>query len=302
MNKPQAEETITTAFKQLLEKLQAQDEFNPNLVISDLHQLAKSLQTDGSHQINLHTPQQNLEDEYKALAQESLVSYAQTKESVQRINEEQKRALESNVNRDSIHIEQIMHSFSSVHEQIEEQMREANETIKALHQQISILEKSSNLDPLTRTYNRSALDHYLKALCHMEGRVPDSRILLIDIDDFKHVNDTYGHLAGDRVLIFLAKLISSSLRDGDKVFRFGGEEFLVLLNRSSEKACASVARRILEGVRANKLLYKEHQIRITLSIGTATFVQGDTFETFIERADKALYEAKNNGKDQVIVG
>ncbi len=300
MNKPQAEETITAAFNLLLEKLRSNEELEVNAIIDDLHHLAKSLQLDDSKPINLYSP--SLENEYKALAEESLESYAQTKASVERINKEQKRVLESSIKQDAINIDQVMHSFSSIHDQIESQMREANDTIKALHQQISILEKSSNLDPLTRTYNRGALDSFIGALCDVKDKIPDSRILLVDIDDFKYVNDTYGHLAGDRVLIFLAKLISSSLRDGDKVFRFGGEEFLILLNRSNDSACESVANRILEGVRSNTLLYKEHQIKITLSIGSSKFMKGDTFESFIDRADKALYEAKNNGKDQFVIG
>jgi len=195
-----------------------------------------------------------------------------------------------------------MHNFSSLHEQIESQMIEANETIKNLNQQISILEKTSNLDPLTRTYNRRALDSYLTSICNMKGKVPDTRILLIDIDDFKVVNDSYGHLAGDRILIFLAKLINTTLRDGDKVFRFGGEEFLILLNRSNDQACESISRRILEGVRSNTLLYKAHNIKITLSMGSTKFQEDDTFETFIERADAALLKAKRNGKDQLVVG
>ena len=302
MDKIQAEETITSAFTTLIEKLQAQEEYDSKTIINDLHTLAKALQTNSSVPINLHTLEQNFELEYKALAEESIESYAQTKESVVRLNREQQRAIASSAQKGSIKIDELMHNFSSLNDQIEAQMIEANETIRSLHQQISVLEKTSNLDPLTRTFNRRALDTYLNSLCTTKGKVPNSRILLIDIDDFKVVNDTYGHLAGDRILMFLAKLIGSSLRDGDKVFRFGGEEFLILLNRSNEKACESIAKRIIEGVRTNTLLYKEHKIKITLSMGSATFKKGDTFESFIGRADKALYKAKQNGKDQLVAG
>jgi len=302
VDKIQAEETITSAFTTLIEKLQAQEEYDSKTIINDLHTLAKALQTNSSVPINLHTLEQNFELEYKALAEESIESYAQTKESVVRLNREQQRAIASSAQKGSIKIDELMHNFSSLNDQIEAQMIEANETIRSLHQQISVLEKTSNLDPLTRTFNRRALDTYLNSLCTTKGKVPNSRILLIDIDDFKVVNDTYGHLAGDRILMFLAKLIGSSLRDGDKVFRFGGEEFLILLNRSNEKACESIAKRIIEGVRTNTLLYKEHKIKITLSMGSATFKKGDTFESFIGRADKALYKAKQNGKDQLVAG
>ncbi len=302
MDKTKAEETITSAFNILIEKLRSQSEYDSKSIIDDLHLLAKALSTGNTIPLNLHSTEKSLELEYKMIAEESIESYAQTKESVEKLNQEQQRMLTSSARDGSIKIDQILNNFCGIHDQIESQMLEANETIKSLSQQISILEKTSNLDPLTRTYNRRALDTYFNALCNTNGKTPDSRILLIDIDDFKIVNDKYGHLAGDRILIFLAKLLNSSLRDGDKVFRFGGEEFLILLNRSTDKACESIAKRILESVRSNNLLYKAHKINITLSMGSARFQEGDTFESFIERADRALYKAKSNGKDQLVIG
>lgn len=302
MDKAQAEEIINSAFHALLEKLQAQNEYNPQLLIDDLHTLAKTLKVDSKIPLNLHTTEQSYEFEYKNIAQESLLSYAQTQESVERINQKQQKLIEESHANESIKIDEIMHSFSNIHDQVEDQMINANETIKALHKQIAILENTSNLDPLTRTFNRRALESYIEAVCKIKNKVFDTRILLIDIDDFKKVNDAYGHLAGDRVLMFLGKLINNSLRDGDKVFRFGGEEFLVIINRANETACEKVAERILNGVRTNTLLYKNHKIKITLSMGSATFSEGDDFESFIERADKALYKAKANGKDQLVAG
>lgn len=302
MTKRQAEETINSAFTALIEKLQAQDQYNPKLLIDDLHRLAKELHTEGPSYLNLHAVEENLELNYKEIAKESLDSYEQTKESVERINQEQKNLIKSSTAMQENKSDQILDNFNVVFDQVEAQMRQANETIEALRSKVSILEKSSNLDPLTRTYNRRALETYLNSLCKVQQKKLDTRILLIDIDDFKNVNDKYGHLAGDKVLIFLAKLISRSLRDGDKVFRFGGEEFLVLLTRADENTGNKVAARILEGVRTSTLFYKQHEINITLSIGIANFKSGDSCDSFIDRADKALYVAKDNGKDQVVVG
>lgn len=298
VDKIQAEEIINSAFTALSEKLQAKSEYNSKEVIDDLHRLAKALQTDNSVALNLHSSEQNLELDYKAIAQESLESYAKTAQTVEDIN---KKHQEINNCKD-LELEDMQRGYCNIYDQIEAEIIEANKTIERLNAQVASLEKSSNIDSLTGTYNRRALDTYLGSLCHKKGFVPDTRILIIDIDDFKIVNDSYGHLAGDRVLIFLGKLINSVLRPGDKVFRFGGEEFLVLLNRSKEHACDSVAERIMKSVRANKLLYKEHQIKITLSIGSACLQKDDTYDSFIGRADKALYEAKRNGKDQLIIG
>lgn len=302
MEKNRAKEIIASAYDSIIEKLHKQEAYDNKAIIDELHNLAKALQEESSQNINLYSPEKTFEEEYKALAHESIESYAQTKESVERINEEQKRILKSSTEDKDKKVSTIMSSFSDLHFQVEDQMKEANETIESLYKQINVLEKSSNLDSLTRTFNRRAMDKYLSTLCNMKGRTPQSTILLVDIDDFKLVNDTHGHLAGDRVLIFLAKLVNTILREGDKVFRFGGEEFLILLNRCDGKAAQNISRRILEGVRSNSLLYKNDQIKITLSIGSAELQAKDTFESYIDRADKALYRAKNNGKDQFVAG
>ncbi len=302
MTKVQAEKTINAAFTTILEKLQAQDDYNPKLIIDDLHHLAQALNTQSTSSLNLHEVEHNFALDYKELALESLDSYEQTKESVQRINQEQKELIKQSSIMAADKSDKILDSFNKVYDQVESQMREANETIESLRSKISQLEKTSNLDPLTRTYNRRALDTYLGNLCKMQNKKLNTRIILIDIVNFKNVNDEYGHLAGDKVLIVLAKLISSCLREGDKVFRFGGEEFLVILSRADEATGKKVAERILHRVRENTLFYKNHQIKITLSIGVTNFQFGDSCDSFIDRADKALYAAKSAGKDQVVVG
>lgn len=302
MDKIKAEKVIISAFNSLIGKLHAQEKYDPKTLIDDMYKLAKTLNSDASLTLNLQMKEESYELEYKALAEESLNSYTQTKESVERITKEQSKLIDDSKKKNMLPVDRIMHSFSNIHTQLESQMQNANETIKALHRQVSILEKTSHLDPLTHTFNRRALDSYLGSICSAPDKSMDTHIMVIDIDNFKLVNDSYGHLAGDRVLVFLAKLISNSLREGDKLFRYGGEEFLVVLNRSNPIACSKVAERILQGVRANTLFYKEHEIKITLSIGAASLEETDTFDSFIDRADKALYKAKANGKDQLVVG
>ena len=302
MEKSEAKEIITSAYHSIIEQLQTQKAYDPKALIDQLHTLAKQLQSQDTEPLSLHTPEQNFELDFKSIAKESIESYAQTKESVESINKKQQKILQENTQSNDYKVDDLMQSFSKVHEEISCQMYEANETIEELNKQILHLERKSNLDPLTKTFNRRSLDKYIGTLCKMKGKVPKSNILLIDIDDFKQVNDTYGHLAGDRVLIFLAKLVNSILREGDKVFRFGGEEFLILLNRCDHVAAQNVARRIIEGIHKNTLLYKNDQIKVTISIGSSELQKDDSFDSFIERADKALYKAKHNGKDQFVAG
>ncbi|PHR58951.1 MAG: GGDEF domain-containing protein [Arcobacter sp.] len=302
VEKNEAKEIITSAYHSIIKQLQSQKVYDSKVLIDQLHTLAKALQENTSQPLSMHSTNFDLESDYKSIAKESLESYAQTKESVERINKKQEEVLQENTRKNDFKVNDLMQSFNKIHDEISFHMNEAHETIEDLNKQILQLERKSNLDPLTKTFNRRSLDKYLGALCQMKGKTPQSNILLIDIDDFKKTNDTYGHIAGDRVLIFLAKLINSILREGDKVFRFGGEEFLVLLNRCGENAAHNIASRILEGVRKSSLLYKNDQIKITLSIGSAELQKDDDFDAFVDRADKALYKAKDNGKDQFVAG
>ena len=302
VDKIQAEKIIASAFDALTHKLQEQKEYNPLELIDDLHQLAKALQADSKAPLHLHSSEKSFELEYKSIAEESLESYAQTQESVERINQEQLEIIQETYKDESSKVQDILKNFSNIHSQVEDRMKTATETIKTLNQQITILENVSNLDPLTRTFNRRALQAYIDSVSKIKNKAFDTRVLLIDIDDFKQVNDKYGHLAGDRVLMYLAKLVSNTLRDGDKVFRFGGEEFLVVINRADAQACEKIAERILQSVRGSSLMYQDNKIKITLSIGSAVFTEGDDFESLIDRADRALYKAKQNGKDQLVVG
>lgn len=302
MDKKQAEDAINFTYQTIIKKLHAQKNFNPCALLNDLHQLEKALQSGDAGPLQLHSGQHEIEKQYKAIAEESLHSYTQTKESVELINQKQQRLIEDSQDSNELNISQVIKNFNDVHTQIETEMINANETIKALHKQIKVLEKDTTIDPLTHAYNRRALEEHINTICASKEEIADTRIILIDIDDFKAVNDTYGHLAGDRVLVFLSKLLASSLREGDKLFRFGGEEFLISLHGSNEKTCKRVAERILEAVRSNTLLYKDRQIKITLSMGATHLKEGDSYESFLERADQALYQAKENGKDQIVAG
>ena len=124
-------------------------------------------------------------------------------------------------------------------------------------------------------------------------------ISLVDIDHFKKINDTYGHLTGDEALRTLAARLREQIRHPDTLGRYGGEEFLIVLPNSEVKAAVEQASRLCQRVRAMQVESNDHTLSLTISIGVAQYKIGhENWEQFLHRADTAMYQAKNNGRDQ----
>ena len=163
------------------------------------------------------------------------------------------------------------------------------------------IETMAITDELTGLYNRKALDMFFTTLVLEQIRKPDGLALLfLDIDHFKQVNDKYGHLTGDAVLKHLAALITTRLRKTDIICRWGGEEFLFLLKECSPKIAYNMAEELRLSIMNNPLCYQDTEVAITVSIGIASYQSQDSRETMFARADKALYQAKSNGRNQSI--
>ncbi len=127
-------------------------------------------------------------------------------------------------------------------------------------------------------------------------------ISVVDIDHFKKINDVYGHLAGDEALRQVAYKLRDHIRHPDIVGRYGGEEFLILLPNTKSSAAAEQAGRLSKQIRETPIEVQEQILNVTISIGIAQFqTDVDTWETLLKRADNAMYEAKNNGRDRWIV-
>lgn len=124
-------------------------------------------------------------------------------------------------------------------------------------------------------------------------------VLIYDIDFFKKVNDTYGHLAGDFILKELSFRIKSVLRDTDVFVRFGGEEFLILLPMTKVAGGIAIAKRILNIASLKSFAFQNHLIDITVSVGVTSPLKSDTMATLIQRADEALYKAKKSGRNKI---
>lgn len=158
-------------------------------------------------------------------------------------------------------------------------------------------------DGLTRLYNRHYLDTHLKNLVRQaaeQGRALS--LVIMDMDHFKSVNDVYGHASGDEVLKTLASIIVKTIRSADLAARYGGEEFVVLMPETDAIRAFEAAERLRKGVEAAEFAipHEAGMIKKTISIGCATMEPNDTPETFLKRADVALYEAKNSGRNKVL--
>jgi len=235
---------------------------------------------------------------YKEIAKKGLLSYKHTNGRFEELRKMHVDTL-NQCQEQHIDLDAITSKFNEIQSHMNDEVIRANRIITQLTQQVKTLEETSKLDSLTKVFNRRALSEYLNTVCKKEKLRYELHVLMLDIDNFKMINDKYGHIAGDKILIFLANILKKTLRDGDKVFRYGGEEFVVILNRLDEKKCKQIASRLLTLVSDNQLIYKGETINVTISIGTTVLAPRDTPDSLISRADKALYRAKENGKNQM---
>ena len=161
------------------------------------------------------------------------------------------------------------------------------------------LEKLATIDKLTGIYNRRSIDEFLQIEIEVAKRHSQAlSLILIDIDHFKSVNDTYGHQTGDEVLKQTTKIISQNLRKSDIFGRWGGEEFVIISPQANKDETFKLAEKLRVAVENHKFDTVEHK---TISIGIAELDNNDDEKVLIEKADKALYEAKNGGRNCSII-
>lgn len=164
--------------------------------------------------------------------------------------------------------------------------------------------QSALRDSLTGAGNRLALENSLEREIALSFRnqLPLS-ILVVDIDMFKSINDRFGHSGGDCVLKNVVKLLGQDSRGTDstyRAYRFGGEEFVLILNNTDRAGATIVAERIRQHIEITHTSYQQQDIQVTVSVGISTLAKDDSISTLFGRADKALYQAKHNGRNQVV--
>lgn len=172
------------------------------------------------------------------------------------------------------------------------------ELLSAMSESISVLYDAATHDEKTSLYNNKFFENILDMEIEKAQRGNQKlSLFIIDIDFFKKVNDTYGHLKGDEILVKLANVLKKQLRKSDIAARFGGEEFFVLLPETSLEKAKKITSRLRGAIKSDKVLKK---YKITVSGGLTQFRKRDSKKRFKERADKALYKAKHAGRDMFV--
>lgn len=193
-------------------------------------------------------------------------------------------------------------SQDMLEERVQGRTLELNIALQELEQANEALEKQNTLDELTGLFNRRFYEQKIMAEYRRSKRnlMPLS-LIMIDIDHFKNVNDTYGHLAGDHCLMWLSQQIKLCLRRGsDMGFRYGGEEFCLILPDTDSEGAFKLSEILRKNIEKRTFSYQETIIKLTISCGVSTYQQENDVlpEQLFIAADTALYQAKNNGRNQ----
>lgn len=209
---------------------------------------------------------------------------------------------------------QAMHDFSSEEHQREDELKqqlgdmqlrldEMEKLAQSAQHAIEEQRKKAMHDSLTGLPNRESyqqrLDQEVQRFQRYGGKLS---LMVCDVDLFKRINDTYGHLAGDKVLKIIAKSLQKNLRSSDFIARFGGEEFVALMPETSTDEALIVAEKLRKKIEESPFNFKKEPVQITVSFGISEIVEGESIDEVFNRADKALYKAKESGRNQVQIG
>jgi diguanylate cyclase len=196
-------------------------------------------------------------------------------------------------------IDRVMVSNAS----LKNELASSKEVLAFQRCQIETLRTAVRIDSLTQLANRAYFDEKLTEMVKLRQRYDDEpfSLMMIDLDNFKVINDSYGHPAGDRILKGVATKIKATLRGSDFLARFGGDEYALILVKTDVQAAEEVAWKLCSEVRGSRFLLDSETLTMTLSIGLTEARKTDTEESLLKRADEALYRVKELGRNSVWV-
>lgn len=182
-----------------------------------------------------------------------------------------------------------------------QEVEKAEERIQALEQQLQQMGELVREDQLTGSLNRRGMDESLdREIANALRRETPLCVALLDLDDFKRINDTHGHATGDEVLVHLVQVIRETLRKLDVIARFGGEEFVILMPETSPQDAVQIITRVQRELTKRIFMHESQRLLITFSAGVAVYQPGESQAELLKRTDVALYKAKNAGKNRIV--
>ncbi|MCX7626853.1 MAG: GGDEF domain-containing protein [Methylophilaceae bacterium] len=199
----------------------------------------------------------------------------------------------------------ILGTAQTLQNSVDEAQREitcSRQMLDHMREELQETRRQLLLDPLTGARNRfgmeASLGQEIARARRSEGKLA---ITMVDLDHFKKLNDEYGHEAGDLALVYFAQLCRAVLRESDTLYRYGGEEFLITLPETDVRGATFMLERLAQMLAKSPLHYKEHLIGLTFSAGLTCLKEGDTPQTLLARADAAMYRAKQEGRNRIVV-
>ncbi len=184
-----------------------------------------------------------------------------------------------------------------------QQAEAAEKRVHALEAELVRVSEQVREDQLTGTLNRRGMDDALtRELARARRTGKPASVVVLDVDNFKKINDTHGHAAGDAALVHLARVIKHTVRPTDSIARYGGEEFVIILPETGREEGVRVAQRLQRELTRRFFLHDQERLLITFSAGVTEYVAGEEAEALVQRADKAMYQAKLQGKNRVVAG
>jgi len=300
-----------TAIANLISAMRRQMEEENKELQTFLHQLGdnlKEIDQNLSGAQNSHKASMNSGREFDAVVHAHVQDIQSTVEAAPE-SSQLKQQIQGRLDAIRKHLEQYRETEETRQQQLEIQLAHLNSRVhgmenegEKLRQRLQEKHEQAVRDPLTGLHNRLAYDERIMQEFARWKRYGQPMVLMmIDVDHFKNVNDTYGHKAGDKALVLIADQLRNYLRESDFLARFGGEEFVVLMPETDLESAVIAAEKLRAAVEECQFHYQNTQVNITFSAGLAQLRKNDNPESLFQRADEAMYRAKEAGRNQCLI-
>ncbi len=221
-------------------------------------------------------------------------------EDLKHVVEDRVEEMLSNLDTYKVELDSFVEKNSVQMQQLTSELTSSRSDIEKLHQQLKEQKHLAETDQLTGLPNRYSFQRLIEGEYSRWRRYRQPlTVAIADVDHFKVVNDSFGHSLGDKVLISIAKIFSNALRETDMVARYGGEEFIFIMPETTLTQATKAVNKLRQQIAKNSFAIDDEKLSVTVSLGVAEFEDNDTIDDVIERADKALYRAKEKGRNQV---